>query len=171
MVQISSLIWLCSIVKIKSSRGYWRVSRKKCRVSEPPPVWPVSLIIDLSCHHLHVGYFFLSFFYFFFLAGVRRVSGINIYTPKELEVANGTSARLKCTFTSTHPVSLKSVSVSWNFRALNSGQDESVCTSCVSFLWCVFLFLFWGGGWGGFTVITIIQGHMALYHWLLRSWS
>lgn len=78
---------------------------------------------------------------FFFIAGVRRVSGISISTPKELEVANGTDVRLKCTFTSTHPVSLQSVVVSWTFKPLNSGQDESVCTSCVSFLGHVFFFL------------------------------
>lgn len=77
---------------------------------------------------------------FLFIAGVRRVSGINIYTPNELEVANGTSVRLKCTFTSTHPVSLQSAVVSWSFRPLNSGQDESVCTSCVSFLSSLLLF-------------------------------
>lgn len=76
----------------------------------------------------------------FFIAGVRRVSGIIIYTPEQLEVANGTDVRLKCTFTSTHPVSLQSVVVSWNFKPLNSDRDESVCTSCVSFLWHVFFF-------------------------------
>ncbi|TNM85040.1 hypothetical protein fugu_009218 [Takifugu bimaculatus] len=58
--------------------------------------------------------------------GVRHVSGISIYTAKEQEVVNGTSVRLKCTFTSTQPVSLQSVAVSWSFRPLNSGQDESV---------------------------------------------
>lgn len=57
------------------------------------------------------------------------MEGITIYTPKELEVVNGTSVKLKCTFTSTHPVSLQSVAVSWNFRPLNSAQDESVCTN------------------------------------------
>lgn len=59
-------------------------------------------------------------------------------------MVNGTTVRLKCTFTSPQPVSLQSVAVSWNFRPLNSAQDESVCSSCVSFL-----SLFWGGG-GGF---------------------
>lgn len=58
--------------------------------------------------------------------GVRRVSGIDIYTPSEMEAVNGTDVRLKCTFKSTHPVSLQSVSVSWNFRPLNSGSDESL---------------------------------------------
>lgn len=123
MIQISSLIRLCSIVKINLSQGLWCASRKECHVSEPSPVWPASLIINLSCYLLHISFFF----FFFFFAGVRRVSGINIYTSKELDVVNGTSVRLKCTFTSTHPVSLQFVSVSWNFRPLNLGQDESVC--------------------------------------------
>lgn len=60
------------------------------------------------------------------LPRVRHVSGMEIYTPKELEVVNGTSVKLKCTFTSTHPVSTKSVSVAWNFRPINSGADETV---------------------------------------------
>ncbi|KAF3841211.1 hypothetical protein F7725_007073 [Dissostichus mawsoni] len=60
------------------------------------------------------------------LPGVQHVSGIIIYTEKEMEVANGTDVKLKCTFSSNHPVSAKSVTVSWNFRALNSNSDESV---------------------------------------------
>ncbi|XP_070699291.1 myelin protein zero-like protein 2b [Pempheris klunzingeri] len=60
------------------------------------------------------------------VSGVRHVSGIDIYTPNELEAVNGTNVKLKCTFTSTHPVSLQSVIVTWNFRGINSGSDESV---------------------------------------------
>nr|XP_029132496.1 myelin protein zero-like protein 2 [Labrus bergylta] len=60
------------------------------------------------------------------LPGVRHVSGIDIYTPSEVEAVNGTNVKLKCTFTSNRPVSLQSVTVSWNFRSLNSGSDESV---------------------------------------------
>ncbi|XP_039634132.1 myelin protein zero-like protein 2 isoform X2 [Perca fluviatilis] len=62
----------------------------------------------------------------FVVPGVRRVSGIEIYTPKEVEAVNGTDVKLKCTFTSTDPVSTQSVTVSWNFRPINSGADESV---------------------------------------------
>lgn len=65
-----------------------------------------------------------------FFLGVRHVSGIDIYTPSELEAVNGTDVRLKCTFKSTQPLSRQSVTVSWNFRALNSGSDESVCRNC-----------------------------------------
>lgn len=70
-----------------------------------------------------------DYFFVTFPTGVRHVEGITIYTPKELEVVNGTSVKLKCTFSSTHPVSLQSVAVSWNFRPLNSALDESVCTN------------------------------------------
>lgn len=41
-------------------------------------------------------------------------------------MANGTSVRLKCTFSTDHPVTAQSVTVSWNFRALNSATEESL---------------------------------------------
>lgn len=75
---------------------------------------------------------------FTFTAGMRHVSGINIYTPKELEAVNGTSVRLKCTFTSTATVSLQSVIVSWNFRPLNSPTEESVCKTTFLFSYVFF---------------------------------
>ncbi|XP_026183316.1 myelin protein zero-like protein 2b [Mastacembelus armatus] len=62
----------------------------------------------------------------FVVPGVRHVSGIEIYTTSEMEVVNGTNVKLKCTFISSHPVSPQTVIVSWNFRPLNSGVDESV---------------------------------------------
>lgn len=62
----------------------------------------------------------------FVVTGVRHVSGIEIYTPTEMEAVNGTDVKLKCTFSSTETVSLKSVTVSWIFRPINSGSDESV---------------------------------------------
>lgn len=58
--------------------------------------------------------------------GVRHVSAIEIYTPNDVEAVNGTNVKLKCTFTSTHAVSPQSVTVSWNFRPINSGSEESV---------------------------------------------
>ncbi|KAM7374156.1 hypothetical protein PAMP_006830 [Pampus punctatissimus] len=60
------------------------------------------------------------------LPRLRHVSGIDIYTPSEVEAVNGTNVKLKCTFSSKHPVSAKSISVSWNFRPLNPGPEESV---------------------------------------------
>ncbi|XP_051256763.1 myelin protein zero-like protein 2b [Dicentrarchus labrax] len=62
----------------------------------------------------------------FAVPGVQHVSGIEIYTSTELEVVNGTNVKLKCTFSSDKPVSLQSVVVSWNFRPINSGSEESV---------------------------------------------
>lgn len=62
-----------------------------------------------------------------FITGVRHVSGIDVHTPSEVEVVNGTNVKLKCTFTSRYPVTLQSVTASWNFRPLNSGSDETVC--------------------------------------------
>ncbi|KAF4073368.1 hypothetical protein AMELA_G00257960 [Ameiurus melas] len=56
--------------------------------------------------------------------GVHRASAIEVSTPKELTAVNGTDVRLKCTFKSSHPVSEKSVSVSWSFRPLGSGLEE-----------------------------------------------
>ncbi|KAL6098956.1 mpzl2 [Pungitius sinensis] len=58
--------------------------------------------------------------------GVRHVTGIEIYTPKEVEAVNGTNVKLKCTFSSSHPVSTTSVTVSWNFRPIGSGTEETV---------------------------------------------
>lgn len=75
---------------------------------------------------------------YFLVTFPTGAEGITIYTPKELEVVNGTSVKLKCTFSSTHAVSLQSVTVSWNFRPLNSAVDESVCTNCMS-LDCILL--------------------------------
>lgn len=60
------------------------------------------------------------------MPGVQHVSAIDIYTPAEVEALNGTDVRLKCTFSSTHRVDPKTLTVSWNFRGLNSGSDESV---------------------------------------------
>ncbi|XP_060941191.1 myelin protein zero-like protein 2b [Limanda limanda] len=60
------------------------------------------------------------------LPGLQYVSGIEVYTPSDVEATNGTDVKLKCTFTSSHPMTHQSVIVSWNFRPMNSGTDESV---------------------------------------------
>ncbi|XP_044079594.1 myelin protein zero-like protein 2b [Siniperca chuatsi] len=62
----------------------------------------------------------------FVVPGLRHVSGIDIYTPTEVEAVNGTNVKLTCTFSSSAPVSLRSITVAWNFRPMNSGSDESV---------------------------------------------
>ncbi|KAG7282673.1 hypothetical protein CRUP_017599 [Coryphaenoides rupestris] len=57
---------------------------------------------------------------------LSEVSGVEIYTTEHMEVANGTDVRLKCTFSSTHTISPKTVTVSWNFRSLDQGREESL---------------------------------------------
>ncbi|XP_061595921.1 myelin protein zero-like protein 2 [Cololabis saira] len=57
---------------------------------------------------------------------IPGVSGIVIYTPTEVVAVNGTDVKLKCTFTSSQRASLQSVTVSWNFRPLIAGNEESV---------------------------------------------
>ncbi|XP_026227456.1 myelin protein zero-like protein 2b [Anabas testudineus] len=68
----------------------------------------------------------LLFFLGALVPGVRHVSGIEIYTPSEIEAVNGTDVKLKCTFSSTQPVTLTTAVVSWSFRGINSKVDESV---------------------------------------------
>ncbi|KAM4547571.1 myelin protein zero-like protein 2 [Fundulus diaphanus] len=60
------------------------------------------------------------------LPGVQRVWGMEISTTKEVEAVNGTSVKLTCTFTSTHPVSPQTVIVSWNFQPVNSKHSHRV---------------------------------------------
>ncbi|XP_054482382.1 myelin protein zero-like protein 2 [Anoplopoma fimbria] len=62
----------------------------------------------------------------FLMPGVRQVSGVQIYTAAEVEAVNGTDVTLKCTFSSSYPVSRQSVSVIWDFQPLNPGRDENV---------------------------------------------
>lgn len=62
----------------------------------------------------------------FFLTGVRDVTGIEIRTEKEMEAVNGTDVKLSCTFSSSHPVTPHSVTVSWHFQPLNSKPGESL---------------------------------------------
>ncbi|KAK3509230.1 hypothetical protein QTP70_025595 [Hemibagrus guttatus] len=57
-------------------------------------------------------------------SGLNHVLAIEVSTPKDLTTVNGTDVRLKCTFKSTHPVSEKSVSVSWSFKPLGPGKEE-----------------------------------------------
>ncbi|XP_056141422.1 myelin protein zero-like protein 2b isoform X1 [Lampris incognitus] len=62
----------------------------------------------------------------FVVPGLLQVSGMEIFTSSEVEAVNGTNVRLKCTFSSRSPVQAQSVIVSWNFRPLNQGPEESV---------------------------------------------
>ncbi|ROL40685.1 Myelin protein zero-like protein 2 [Anabarilius grahami] len=60
------------------------------------------------------------------LSGVYQVEGMEVLTSSELEAANGTNVRLKCTFKSTHPLSEEKISVSWSFQPLGKTSAESI---------------------------------------------
>ncbi|XP_068601363.1 myelin protein zero-like protein 2 [Brachionichthys hirsutus] len=59
-------------------------------------------------------------------SGVLQVGGMRIYTSGDVEAVNGTDVRLKCTFHSSSPVNPGAVVVSWSFRPLKPGREESV---------------------------------------------
>lgn len=61
---------------------------------------------------------------------------MRVYTSGEMEAVNGTDARLKCSFQTSAPININALSVSWTFRPLSSGREESV-SICV----CVYLCL------------------------------
>lgn len=67
--------------------------------------------------------------------GVLQVSGMRIYTSGNMEAVNGTDARLKCTFQSSAPINPSVVTISWTFRPLGQGKEETV-SMCVCL--CVF---------------------------------
>ncbi|KAM6933202.1 myelin protein zero-like protein 2 [Xenentodon cancila] len=59
-------------------------------------------------------------------SGVLQVSGMRIYTSGNIEAVNGTDVRLKCTFQSSAPINPNLVIISWSFRPLKPGREESV---------------------------------------------
>ncbi|KAF3693038.1 Myelin protein zero-like protein 2 Epithelial V-like antigen 1 Precursor [Channa argus] len=72
------------------------------------------------------GLFFLTVLSGLAASAVLQVSGMRIYTPGVLEAVNGTDVRLKCTFQSSHPINADAVTISWSFRPLIPGPEESV---------------------------------------------
>uniref|UniRef100_A0A3Q3BHY4 Myelin protein zero-like protein 2 n=1 Tax=Kryptolebias marmoratus TaxID=37003 RepID=A0A3Q3BHY4_KRYMA len=52
--------------------------------------------------------------------------GIRIYTSGDVEAVNGTDVRLKCTFQSSATINPDLVIISWTFRPLKGGREESV---------------------------------------------
>ncbi|CAG6006537.1 unnamed protein product [Menidia menidia] len=62
----------------------------------------------------------------FLAVGVLQVSGMRIYTSGNVEAVNGTDIRLKCTFQSSAPINPNAVVISWTFRPLRPGREESV---------------------------------------------
>lgn len=59
-------------------------------------------------------------------SGLLQVRGIRIYTPGDMEAVNGTDTRLKCTFDTSAPLNYQTLTVSWTFRPLTQGREESV---------------------------------------------
>ncbi|KAM6959274.1 myelin protein zero-like protein 2 [Aplochiton taeniatus] len=57
---------------------------------------------------------------------IRGVGGIRVYTSGEISAVNGTDVRLKCTFHSSSTINPSTVTVSWSFRPLGPGPEESV---------------------------------------------
>ncbi|XP_052431517.1 myelin protein zero-like protein 2 [Carassius gibelio] len=59
-------------------------------------------------------------------SGWRCVSGIRVFTAGDVKAVNGTDVRLKCSFQSSAAIRASSVTVSWSFRPLGSGHEETV---------------------------------------------
>ncbi|XP_074536582.1 myelin protein zero-like protein 2 [Halichoeres trimaculatus] len=72
------------------------------------------------------GLYFLAVLCGLAASGVLQVSGMRIYTSGELEAVNGTDVRLKCTFQTSAPINMNAIVVSWTFRPLKPGREESV---------------------------------------------
>ncbi|KAL6116436.1 mpzl2 [Pungitius sinensis] len=72
------------------------------------------------------GLFFLTVLSELAASGVLRVSGMHIYTSGDVEAVNGTDVRLKCTFQSSSSINADAVIISWSFRPLKPGREESV---------------------------------------------
>uniref|UniRef100_A0A674K215 Immunoglobulin V-set domain-containing protein n=1 Tax=Terrapene triunguis TaxID=2587831 RepID=A0A674K215_9SAUR len=59
-----------------------------------------------------------------------RVSAVDVKTPEELFVANGTEARLPCPFSSSEVIS-SATSVSWSFQPEGATTSISVRALCL----------------------------------------
>uniref|UniRef100_A0AAQ6A3M5 Ig-like domain-containing protein n=1 Tax=Amphiprion ocellaris TaxID=80972 RepID=A0AAQ6A3M5_AMPOC len=75
--------------------------------------------------HIYVCASFHRLFIYMYIC-VLQVSGMRIYTSGEVEAVNGTDVRLKCTFESSSPININLVVISWTFRPLGPGREESV---------------------------------------------
>lgn len=59
----------------------------------------------------------------------HTVSAVEVHTPEEIFVENGTDAKLPCTFTSVEVIS-SAASVSWSFQPEGAATRISVRTDC-----------------------------------------
>lgn len=66
---------------------------------------------------------------FLCLSPAAQVSAVEVITPEEMFVENGTDAKLPCTFTSLEVIS-SAASVSWSFQPEGAATRISVSTAC-----------------------------------------
>ncbi|XP_018418362.1 PREDICTED: myelin protein zero-like protein 2 [Nanorana parkeri] len=59
------------------------------------------------------------------LNAAKALSSMELFTSEEIQAVNGTDIRLKCKFSSSAPIG-EDVTVSWTFRPLAGGSEESV---------------------------------------------
>lgn len=69
------------------------------------------------------------------VAGMLQVSGMQVYTSGDVEAVNGTDVRLKCTFQSSASINPDSIVISWSFRPLKPGREQSVSVCMFEFVW------------------------------------
>ncbi|XP_060798200.1 myelin protein zero-like protein 2 [Neoarius graeffei] len=74
----------------------------------------------------HALHFLLFLSVLFFTSGWHSVAAMQVYTSGRVQAVNGTDVRLKCTFHSSHPIKRSSLTISWSFRPLRPGNEESV---------------------------------------------
>ncbi|XP_056297036.1 myelin protein zero-like protein 2 [Pseudoliparis swirei] len=72
------------------------------------------------------GLYFLTVLSGLAASGVLQVSGMRIYTSGDMEAVNGTDVRLKCTFQSSSAINPNNIVISWSFRPLKPGREETV---------------------------------------------
>ncbi|KAJ8396422.1 hypothetical protein AAFF_G00017280 [Aldrovandia affinis] len=81
--------------------------------------------MDIRLNYIPIFYVVFFGYYFLLLFGAFPASAIDVYTPDELMVENGTTGVLRCTFKSSEVIS-SGASVSWTFLA--EGSDASPIT-------------------------------------------
>ncbi|XP_017564930.1 myelin protein zero-like protein 2 [Pygocentrus nattereri] len=57
---------------------------------------------------------------------ISGVFAIHVYTSGNVEAVNGTDVWLKCSFSSSAPIRRSVLTISWSFRPLGPGQEETV---------------------------------------------
>ncbi|XP_007229633.3 myelin protein zero-like protein 2 [Astyanax mexicanus] len=60
------------------------------------------------------------------MSGWLGVDAIRVYTSGYAEAVNGTDVRLKCSFSSSAPIRRSALTISWSFRPLGPGNEETV---------------------------------------------